>query len=387
MKSLPSAQTARGLSLIEVLIALAIGSVLILGLVQVFSASRTAYQLSEGMARAQENARFAMDFLQRDIRMAGHYGCVNDQSHLQTAGALATFFDPAPTAANTGTQFPISVRGYDATDTAPGDSLTLGAAAAGWTPTLPTAITALGPSAGSDVIELRFLANEGVPIDEITNPTATTTAFTIIDADRWGTLTENGVATPTMFGVADCSYVDIFSVPPGNVSAATGTVTVNKIIDRYTPQPAGQTMLYRAESIVYYIKPGASGEPALWRARSANDGTYAGQQEELVEGIENMQLLFGLDDNPDLNSGPPRGFVSQHRTASAVTPNAEVTWRGVGQVQVGLLAASPNRASALQSELPRTALGVSFQPPATDDAKYRASYEATIALRNRLYGN
>ena len=45
------------------------------------AASRTASRLAEGNARAQENGRFAQEFLQRDIRMAGHFGCVNDQAH------------------------------------------------------------------------------------------------------------------------------------------------------------------------------------------------------------------------------------------------------------------------------------------------------------------
>ncbi len=75
-----------GLSLIELMIAMVIGLVLILGLVQVFGASRQAYQLSQGIARNQENGRFAVDFLSRDLRMAGHTGCVNDQQ-LLTANA------------------------------------------------------------------------------------------------------------------------------------------------------------------------------------------------------------------------------------------------------------------------------------------------------------
>ena len=80
-----------GLSLIELMIALLIGTILVLGLVQVFSASRAAYQLSQGIARNQENARFALDFLSRDLRMAGHAGCVNDQSLLATdAGGNVT---------------------------------------------------------------------------------------------------------------------------------------------------------------------------------------------------------------------------------------------------------------------------------------------------------
>mgnify|MGYP001940377819 FL=1 len=71
-----------GLSLVELMVALVISLVLMLGVVQVFIASQTASRLSEGASRVQENARFALDFLERDIRMAGHMGCVNDQAHV-----------------------------------------------------------------------------------------------------------------------------------------------------------------------------------------------------------------------------------------------------------------------------------------------------------------
>ncbi len=70
-----------GISLIETMIAMVIGLVLMLGVAQVFLASRAASRLAEGNGRAQENGRFALEFLQRDIRMAGHFGCVNDQAH------------------------------------------------------------------------------------------------------------------------------------------------------------------------------------------------------------------------------------------------------------------------------------------------------------------
>lgn len=378
-------RTSRGLSLIEIMIALAIGSLLLLGLLQVFSASRTAYQLSEGMARAQENARFGMEYLQRDIRMAGHYGCVNDQSHLQSPGALQSHF----TAANGGTigiDFPVSVRGYDATGTAPGAVLNLGAPGAGWTPSLPAAISALAPAAGSDVIELRFLSNEGAPVTVISNPSAAETAITV-QAGRWASLTNDGVANPVMFGIADCSYVDVF--PASAVNAATRTVTVPVGINRYTPQPSGQTMLYRADSLVYYVAPGASGNPALWRARSAANGTYpAANREELVEGIDNVQLMYGLDRVTDLSLSPPSGYIEFNAPASTIT-NTPLQWRRTGLVQVGLLASSTDPAAAAPAASApqrRRALGVEFAP-AAGDTRFFAAYEATVALRNRLYGN
>ena len=63
-----------GLSLVELMIAMVIGLLLMLGVIQVFIASQAASRLSEGVARVQENGRFALDFLERDVRMAGHMG-------------------------------------------------------------------------------------------------------------------------------------------------------------------------------------------------------------------------------------------------------------------------------------------------------------------------
>ncbi len=394
MNRLPSRIKSRGLSLIEIMIALAIGSLLLLGLVQVFSASRAAYQQSEGMARTQENARFAMDFLQRDLRMAGHFGCINDQSHLQNVGAMVNWF-PAPAGATWGINFPIpvsvplplgrgsSIAGYDATNTAPGNTVNLGAAAGGWVPPLPAAVAALAPLAGTDVIELRFFSTEGLPVTNITNPIATQTVITV-PAAQWATLTANGVANPTMFGISDCSFADVF--PALAVNPGAGEVTVNAFINRYTPQPAGTTMLYRAESLVYYIGTGASGAPALFRARANNAGNYALDRQEMVEGIESLQMLYGLDTTVNMAADPPTGFINTHVTAAAVLNNP-VQWRRVGMVQVGILSSSPDVAASPDAAQNPSALGIIFNPPVPADSRYRAVYETTIALRNRLYGN
>lgn len=379
MKPMQSYGRAAGVSLIELMIALAIGTLLVLGLVQVFGASRAAYQLSEGMARAQENARFAMDFLQRDIRMAGHYGCVNDQAHLQTPGSLQPHFGGAPVFP---LDFAVSVQGYEAPGTAPGSALTIGgawSAAAG----VPAQITALNPRPGSDIIVLRYLSNEGAPVTGIDvdggNETVT------VAAGRWDVLTNDGVAAPTLFGIADCSHADVFAAAgTGTVAVAATAAPATDLRGRYTPQPSGQTMLYRAESIVYYVGTGTSGEPALFRARY-DGANYV--PEELVEGIENLQLLYGQDRVADLSTAPPSGYIDIQNPADATWDGNQ--WRRVGLVQVGILARSPGAAASAQAQdaNARRVLGVAFNAPATNDRRYRASYEATIAMRNRLYGN
>ncbi|MFT4247691.1 MAG: PilW family protein [Pseudomonas sp.] len=371
----PARQT--GLSLIELMIAMLIGLVLMAGVIQVFAASRMAYQLSEGLARNQENSRFAIDYLQRDLRMAGHFGCVNDQSHLQTNGALQVHFGASTEPA---LDFAVSIQAYEANGTEPGDSMTIGAPASGWSPALPTAISALEPLAGSDVLVLRFLSSLGAPVDAIATGSGTTIT---VPTARWEALTQDGVASPRLFGIADCSYADVFEASV--VAPASGTVQTTAVLDRYTAQPTGQTVLYRADSLVYYVAAGASGEPALYRARY--DGARY-QAEELVEGVESMQLIFGQDRVADLATAAPSGYIDVYNTADTIGTAAD-DWRRVGSVQVGLLLRSPDQATA---QVPNAAsrlhvLGVEIVPPATHDGRYRGAYETTVALRNRLYGN
>ncbi|WP_312707166.1 PilW family protein [Stenotrophomonas sp.] len=378
---------AAGVSLIEMMVAMVIGVVLMLGVVQVFIASRTASRLAEGNARAQENGRFALEFLQRDIRMAGHFGCVNDQAHFVKGEGDPTINTGAATGSGHPLDFSVSIQGYEAPGTGPGTSLTLGGS---WpAPTgLPASISALKPRDGSDILVLRYLAAEGVPVTSLAPGGNSVVGFNGTVGRR---LLEGGVTAPKLFGVADCSHVNVFkgAYVEGQVTASGAN------LDRYTVQPTGQTMIYRAESVVYFVGTSATtGEPALMRARSDGADGYAAA-EELVEGIENLQLLFGLDSTAAITSTtPPTGNITTVAIASGVSTGtnaaAAAQWRRVGQVQVGILARSPQPAQAEAAtdalRYPRM-LGVGFAPSTTRDTRYRAAYESTIALRNRLFGN
>lgn len=56
------------------MVALAIGSFLVIGAVQIYSQSRQAYVINESIARVQETAQFAMDMIEADLRMASNWG-------------------------------------------------------------------------------------------------------------------------------------------------------------------------------------------------------------------------------------------------------------------------------------------------------------------------
>ena len=362
----PARRKAKGLSLVELMIAILIGTILLLGLVQIYAATRESYRLSEGMSRVQENGRFALDFLQRDIRLAGHFGCMNDQARIQmeaTAGTGAgNVLSSHPTAALLNFRF--SIQGFDGP---PPFAATLNPA----------------PLAASDSIILRFLTGEGVPVTGINAAAGTIT----VDNAKWDVLTFGGVATPELFGIADCTFADVFAAQlpvTGPTIVAPGVL----LDQRYTADVGGgPASLYRAEALVYYIGNGAGGQPSLFRARLDRNGNPPPVSEELVEGIDNMQLRYGMAGTNA--NGEPNGNVQSQGTATEVT--AAAAWPLVGQVQLALLASSPNVASAQQVDAAFAAnrvpnlLGVA--PVVPNDRRYRSVYQSTIALRNRLYGN
>jgi type IV pilus assembly protein PilW len=82
-----------GMTLVELLVALAIGSFLMIGAVQVYNQSRQAFVINESIARVQETAQFAMDTLESDLRMASNWGM---HSRGTAVDGRALIADPNP---------------------------------------------------------------------------------------------------------------------------------------------------------------------------------------------------------------------------------------------------------------------------------------------------
>ncbi len=70
--SFKSVQHQRGLSLVELMVALVISLFLTAGVIQLFIGSKQTYRLYDALSRIQENGRFALQAMARDIRMAGY---------------------------------------------------------------------------------------------------------------------------------------------------------------------------------------------------------------------------------------------------------------------------------------------------------------------------
>lgn len=66
-----------GVTLVELMVSLAIGSFLMIGAIQIYGQSRQAYIINDSIARVQETAQFAMDTIEADLRMASNFGLVS----------------------------------------------------------------------------------------------------------------------------------------------------------------------------------------------------------------------------------------------------------------------------------------------------------------------
>ena len=409
----------RGVSLVELMVALAIGMLLMLGLVQVMSASRAAYRLAEGIGRAQENARFAVDSLQRDLRMAGHLGCISDSALLLSSGPAEEglnllFLNQANrvagnfAAAPYPLRFDVGLQGFEAVGTTPGSTITLAAGepvlgnANQWSPALPAELGALQPVAGSDIVVMRYFAPDSSGITAFTTGSG---ASTVAPARKDAT---TDTTASGLFGMSDCRRASVFA---GTVDAGSGAVTVasgggqlnlsNFMGDRDL-YDLRRAMLHRAEVVVYYVGRGEgtgavdTRGPSLFRARFVRGSTGAldSVREELVEGVESLQLLYGQDrvTAPDQ---PPSGYITTSWTGNQIgggvvnpsTTNAAL-WRRVGLAQIGLVMRSSEGAVAAQRDpnIQRlSVLGIRVNPQ--DDGYYRSVYETTVAQRNRLFEN
>ena len=91
----------QGFTLIEIMIALVLGAFLIGGVLQIFLNSKQTYRMQDNLSRMQENGRFAMEFISRDVRMADYRSCYTDSSNANAISGTNGSTTPTPDAPDT----------------------------------------------------------------------------------------------------------------------------------------------------------------------------------------------------------------------------------------------------------------------------------------------
>ncbi len=280
-----NAQTLRqaGVGLIELMVALVLGLFLIFGAVTIYQQSRTAFRTTEAVARLQEVGRLAMDVMESDVRMASYWGLNNRAEYIVNRAGVGQSLPTAFTAAQgaiidtcggTGSNWAINLdlyivgsnNSYDlACATVPASTAMAGAD----TLTIRRAADAMPAALDEDKIYLQTSRIQGT----LFVPTA-------------------GCTTPT----------DPTCIPPA-----------------YTP-PASQSRELLVHS--YYVSTQSTMRadvPALRRKSFADVNTAADAitDDEIVPGVEDLQVRLGVDTNGDTN-------VDSYVNPNAVPAGADV---------------------------------------------------------------
>ncbi len=117
-------------------------------------------------------------------------------------------------------------------------------------------------------------------------------------------------------------------------------------------------------SVLFYVGIGASGQPALFQMDFGGDGV----PEELIEGVENIQVMYGELDI--------FGNVNYLEADAVVTPGNIVS------IRVSLLVRS-NEAADLEVDDQTYDLQGTIVDP-IDDSRLRQVFSTTVAVRNRV---
>lgn len=97
-RTLPPARSARarGYTLLEIMIALALGLLLSIGILSLFGTTSATNKLQNGLARLQESGRFAVTRMESDLRMAGGQYCSNFGGNMTPGGSIPVIGLRAP---------------------------------------------------------------------------------------------------------------------------------------------------------------------------------------------------------------------------------------------------------------------------------------------------
>lgn len=391
-----------GFTLVELLVALSLG-VLLLGIViTIYLGSKATFSAATGVARSQESTRFATHFMKQDIRMSGYVACsegvstrkvVDDDDETFPASLQNAIFGWEYNGTDVGNNYTLDYEQLDKTFTqadldnartsnrgAPGDWTGNYIQGEPGTPVvlnLPAQLAGLSPMQGSDI----FMVSISNPLQILPERQVNQRNPEINVTDLEENSVGSGVETGSILKVGDCSAIDTFQNMAGPndafVSAqGTGVQPGNKLtgVFKWQKKWDQSANIYQTTTSVYYIGTGAGGKPSLFRFRTTCglNAACGAATAELVEGVENMQVLYGEDADSD---GAADIFISA---------DSVVDFRDIVSVKVGLLVRSPDAGLDTNDDVFETIDvldQVTIDPP--DDQFQRFVNNMTVRIHNR----
>lgn len=255
-----------GLSMIELLVALTIGSFLIIGAVTLQSQTRRTFDVNEQQARVQENARYVIAVIEPELQLAGVFGYSQDPNAVQWdyGGSLT-----------------------------PASKLRMTETAA---PGVPGGLKACGDNFAVDVLSTVTAFNG-------TNPASAWPLGCAVQGGGWQPGTDILVVRHTAPPIVDpdASKLQVYSE---RLAAQANT---RLFVSDVAPGPLDEGLADVRDMVVqvYYISrnsEGRPGVPALRMKMLSNAGGAPGFiDQEVLRGVEDLQVQFGVDPGDDLD--------------------------------------------------------------------------------------
>lgn len=391
-----AAPRQHGVTLIELLVALALGLAVLVGLSAVYVAAKQSFRFQETTGRLQEDAAYAMETISRDLRMAGFAGCRGVDSAV--VSGVTTYYPnlsltTAPTAFDSAnplatvesanalvTMQPLSpynfVRGFDS---------------------VPSAMFATGTVPVTSSTDSLFFSGGSSNAVSLSGAMTTTSSVLTISADAfsWGSTTANSGVYNMI--VSDCVNSSLFA---GKI-AGGGTQIDHSTAIGNSASTFPSSPLYGVDALViplewnfYYVatRTGAS-TPSLYRVFF--DGNSRQSAQEVVSNVESMKLnygenLYGKDSATaatcTLATGGATCVATLQADAWRTTATAVTDWSRVVAVRIGLMFVSADNTANLDvvAATP-TLLGASYTAPAgASTTRLRKEFSTTVVLRNRI---
>ena len=353
-------ERARGLTLVELMVAITVALILVAAVIQLFVGNKQAFRLQEGSAGLNENSRFARQQLEYALRMAGHWGGATPQdTQPAPIGSIGSLGCPGAPVYRDGSGTLVGIEGFDANTVA-------GAGTASAAPPVDCALGEAGYRAGTDVLLVRYagaerlcLPGQAQPSSGVDQTEAACISGLEPDAGTAPLVVRSriGAGKSEIFRASDVDALYGASARTANPALLFASASGDEASGANPDLTANHPFFYE----VFFVTECGTRQgdtpidcstrsnptPTLARLRLVGDTLTA---EDLVEGVEALEFLYGIDDDGDYVADRFLG-ASAIRTQDTLGEDTGAAttglWNRVTAVRVGMLIRNPQRDVAL----------------------------------------
>jgi type IV pilus assembly protein PilW len=400
-----------GFSLVELLVTMAISLLVLAGVVNSFLASKEANRLNDELGFIQENARYALDVLSRDVRQAGDFGCTatafsGGTNDYFSNGLVSSISIESPEPAEAILYKRTGIQGFDHSSSG----------------SFPKLLDDETDIAADALIVRRADTDDARKRFVVASHSDSTAVFTLSDDQQ---------IEPGTFMVAtdaDCQHQALFRMTGPAIGAGNKTVEYGG--SGFTPGNCTKTLRGKRSSGSSYYKgdcsdetswPDGAGAELNYRtgasltplkstlyfiAESSQDDTtnslyvkslgskgQVSAKEELADGVVDMRITYGVNVNPSVSDTDipnivyttADNIVGDEPNTATIPPSSFLVWNRVVAVRIQLLMRS--RTPVLPTAQTRdysSVFGAAYS--SVNDRYVYQVVSTTVAVRNVFRG-